>query len=100
MSEPTLRVVTFHPAWGLPTAGPFGLKLEACLRMLGVPYERAFENDNRKAPKRKSPWIEDNGVRIGDTECILEHLRTTRGFQLDAGLSPAQTATTQVLRRS
>jgi hypothetical protein len=39
----TLQLYTFSPAWGLPTAGPFGLKLEACLRMLRIPYERRFE---------------------------------------------------------
>ena len=42
MTSPKLRLVTFPPAWGLPTAGPFGLKLEACLRMLDVPYAIAF----------------------------------------------------------
>ena len=46
-----LRVFTFPPAWDLPTSGPFGLKLEACLRMLDVPYERVFEGDSRKGPK-------------------------------------------------
>lgn len=48
MTKLTLRVFTFGPAWGLPTAGPFGLKLAGCLRMLRVPYARAYENDNRK----------------------------------------------------
>ena len=99
MTKSTLRVFTFGPAWGLPTAGPFGLKLEACLRMLRVPYERAHENDNRKGPKRKSPWIEEDGVRMGDTECILEHVQKTRGLELDGALSPAERAQSQILRR-
>lgn len=108
-----LRVFTFAPAWGLPTAGPFGLKLEACLRMLGVAYVPVYENDNRKGPKRKSPWIEDGRsaatplrqmsndrtVRMGDTECILDHLHETRGVTLDEGLSPVQRAESHVLRR-
>jgi hypothetical protein len=37
MNPAVMRLFTFAPAWGLPTAGPFGLKLEMCLRMLGVP---------------------------------------------------------------
>jgi glutathione S-transferase len=98
-AAPTLRLVTFHPAWGLPTSGPFGLKLEACLRMLDVPYERAFEADNRKGPKRKSPWIEDGNLRVGDTEMILEHIRRTRGKELDRDLSPVERARGHVLRR-
>ena len=94
----TLRLVTFSPAWGLPTAGPFGLKLEACLRMLDVPYERVHEDDNRKGPKRKSPWIEDGDVRLGDSELVLEHVAATRGKRLDADLSPVERARAHVLR--
>src|SRR3989442_16495 len=49
-----LRLFTFKSAFGLPTGGPFGLKLEACFRMLGVPYERVFENDVRKGPNARA----------------------------------------------
>lgn len=95
MSDP-LRVFTFSAGWGLPTTGPFGLKLEACLRMAGVPYERVYQDDNRKGPKRKSPWIEQGGVRMGDTELILAHL----GIDPDAALTPAQRAQSHVIRRT
>jgi len=94
-----LRLFTFGAAWGLPTSGPFGLKLEMCLRMLGVPYERVFENDNRKGPKRKSPWIEDGPLCMGDTELILQHVHETRGKVLDAALSPEAAAKSLVLQR-
>ena len=99
MDNATMRVFTFGPAWGLPTTGPFGLKLEMCLRMLGVPYERVRENDNRKGPKRKSPWIEDGVARLGDTEWILDHVGKTRGLDVDGRLSSADRARSQVLRR-
>ncbi|HEX7668644.1 MAG TPA: glutathione S-transferase family protein [Polyangiaceae bacterium] len=99
MNSPPLRLFTFDPAWGLPTCGPFGLKLEACLRLLGVPYEQVNESDNRKGPKRKSPWIEDGGARIGDTELILEHLKRTRGLDVDRALSPSERANGQILSR-
>jgi glutathione S-transferase len=94
-----LRVFTFSPAWGLPTAGPFGLKLEVCLRMLDLPYERVYEDDARKGPKRKSPWIEDGALRMGDTELILGHLERTRGLALDRDLDPVTAARAHVLRR-
>jgi glutathione S-transferase len=104
MSEATthgrpLRLFTFTPAFGLPTAGPFGLKLEACFRMLGVPYERLFENDVRKGPKRKSPWIEDGDLKLGDSELILQHVARTRGMQLDKDLTPVEKARAHILRR-
>jgi glutathione S-transferase len=91
----TLRVFTFGPANGLPTAGPFGLKLEMALRMAGVPYERVYEDDHRKGPKRKSPWIEKDGTRMGDTSLILPFL----GVDLDAHLSALDRARGMVLRR-
>jgi glutathione S-transferase len=94
-----LRLFTFGAAWGLPTAGPFGLKLEACLRMLDVPYERVFENDNRKGPKRKSPWIEDGDVRMGDTELILDHVARRYGKVVDRDLPAAERARALVLQR-
>ena len=98
MDNPPMRLFTFAPAWGLPTAGPFGLKLEMCLRMLGVPYERTSENDNRKGPKRKSPWIEDGHFRLGDTELILDYVQRTRGLEVDDTLSPLEGARSQILR--
>jgi glutathione S-transferase len=98
MTASKLRVFTFDSAWGLPTSGPFGLKLEACLRMLGVPYERVYELDNRKGPKRKSPWIEDGDLRMGDTEFILEHVQNRYGKELERDLSPLERARGHVLR--
>lgn len=95
----TLRVFTFGPGWGLPTSGPFGLKLEACLRMLDVPYERHFQNNTRKGPKRKSPWIEDGELILGDTELILSHVERTMGRALDGDLSDIERARSLAIRR-
>jgi glutathione S-transferase len=99
MKSSELRLYTFGAAWGLPTAGPFGLKLETCLRMLGVPYQRMYENDNRKGPKRKSPWIVDGDLRLGDTELILDHVAKKYQKHLDLDLSEDQRARSMVLRR-
>jgi glutathione S-transferase len=100
MNPPTIHLFTFPPAWGLPTCGPFGLKLEACLRMLGVPYERAYEMDNSKGPKRKSPWIVENDVQIGDSELILSHIERTRGLVLDRDIDADTRARAHVFRQS
>ena len=98
-SAPKITILTFSPAWGLPTAGPFGIKLEACLRMLGVEYERRFEDDNRKGPKRKSPWMQDGIVTMGDTELILQYVERKSGAKLDADLTPGERARAHVLCR-
>lgn len=97
-----LKVYTFPQLFGpeLPTAGPFGLKLEACLRMMKVPYTRVYEADNRKGPKRKSPWIVDGDVKMGDTELILAYLRDTYGATIDDELTPAQRAQSLLYRHA
>ena len=43
-----LRVFTFASDWGLPTVGPFALKLLAWLVLAGVPYEQVTEANPRK----------------------------------------------------
>jgi len=56
-----LKVFTFSPAWGLPTSGPFPLKLIKWLDLSGLPYRQVYEDNSMKGPKRKSPWIELDG---------------------------------------
>lgn len=96
----TLRVFTFAPDWGLPTVGPFALKLLAWLELAGVPYEQVVEGNPRKGPKGKNPWIELDGERIGDSEAIIELLRTRHGINLDEGLTPEQFALGHAWRRT
>lgn len=99
-----LRVFAFSPAWGLPTTGPFALKLLAWLRLAELPYELVHLDDTRKGPKGKSPWIEDPAVGdhplvLGDTELIIRHLRDSRGVDPDAWLDDRQRATALAWQR-
>ena len=87
-----LRVFTFSPDWGLPSTGPFAVKLLAWLKLAGIPYEQIFEDDPRKGPKGKSPWIELDGERVGDSEIIIEMLSRRYGVDIDEGLTPEQRA--------
>ena len=86
-----LVVHKFGPAWGLPDISPFVVKLETYLRMAGIPYETKA-GDPRKAPKKKLPYVLDDGVPLGDTRFIIEHLETKRGISLDARLTPKERA--------
>jgi len=79
----SLRVFTFAPDWGLPTVGPFALKLLAWLELAGIPYEQVVEGNPRKGPKGKNPWIELDGERIGDSEIIIDLLKARHGVNLD-----------------
>jgi hypothetical protein len=73
---------------GLPAGGPFDLKLLAWLELAGIPYVQVFQDDTRKGPKGKNPWVEIDGVPLGDTEIIIGRLGALCGIDLDAGLAP------------
>jgi glutathione S-transferase len=97
---PALRVFTFSADWGLPAGGPFDLKLLAWLNLAGIPYEQGFQDDPRKGPKGKNPWIELDGEPIGDTEIIMDLLGKRFGVDLDEDLTAEQRALGHAWRRT
>lgn len=96
-----IKVFSFGPAWGLPFAScaPFPIKLESWLRLTGLPYEAIVENNPAKGPKKKSPWIEDGKVRMGDSELIIQYLKQRHDIDPDAGMSDEQRATALAWQR-
>jgi glutathione S-transferase len=82
----------FPPCFGLPSASPFCMKLEGFLRLADIPYRTAPLTDLRDAPKGKGPFIEEDGVRIGDSALIIDHLERKHGIDLDRELSPTARA--------
>lgn len=78
----TLKLFAFTPAWGLPTSGPFALKLVAWLNANNIPFEMIHENRSGKGPLGKSPWIEIDGERIGDSDVIITQLAQRHGIAL------------------
>lgn len=96
------RVITLYQppsVWGMPCPSPFGTKVETYLRMAGLPYVR-HDADPRKGPKRKYPWIVDDGVTVCDSSDILDHLKAKYGDPVDAALTPEQRAIAQLARRT
>jgi len=96
-TDEAIRIYTFPPGYGLPTTGPFSLKLAMALRMAGVPYEMCT-GDLTKSPKRKIPWIEIGGMAMADTALIVQWLAETRGIDLERGLTSIQRAHGLALR--
>jgi glutathione S-transferase len=95
-----IKVYQFAPAFGLPNASPFCMKLETWLRMAGLPFE--LVNDGlrvMKAPKGKLPFIDDGGVLVSDTTFIIEHLKQRHGDPLDAALTAAERAVATAFQR-
>jgi glutathione S-transferase len=95
-----LRVFTFSPHWGLPSAGPFAIKLLAWLELAKIPYEQVIEDNPSKGPKGKNPWIELDGEPMGDSELIIDFLSEKYGVDLDAGLNAEQKAIGLAWRRA
>jgi glutathione S-transferase len=89
-----LRVFTFAPDWGLPTTGPFALKLLAWLNHAGIPYRQVIENRPDKGPLGKSPWIEHDGRIMGDSGAIIRHLALHQGMA-----DPAEVVTADMAYR-
>jgi glutathione S-transferase len=95
----TIKLYQFHPAFGLPNASSFCLKLETYLRMAQIPFASVYGNELTKAPKGKMPYIEDGDKRIGDSNFIIEYLKQTYGDRLDARLTPSERAVSLAMRR-
>jgi len=97
MSE--LIVHQLPGAWDLPSISPFCLKLETYLRMVDIPHRVVVDATPFGAPKRKLPYIEHRGQRIGDSGFIIEYLEREFGCDPNAGLTGEQRAIAHALRR-
>ena len=93
-----IELYKFGPAFGLRETGPFVLKTMAYMRLAGIPFSEIKETDPRKAPKKKIPFIVDDGEAIGDSTFIIKHLKAKFGDPLAEGLSAQQLATGHAMK--
>ncbi len=94
-----LKLITYHPAFGEPTATPFGVKAMCMLEISGQKWQVEFANDPRKGPKSKLPVLIDADEVIADSDVIRTHLETKYALDFDAGLSLEQRATSRAVMR-
>ncbi len=87
-----ITLYTFGPYFGLPDGSPFVTKTMLLLKLAGLPYTEDRGGYGR-APKRKLPYIDDDGAIVADSTFIRFHIEKKYGFDFDAGLDPAQKAT-------
>lgn len=80
-SDRPLELYAFAPAWGLPSSGPFALKLMAWLGHVGIPYRHVIENRPEKGPLGKSPWVILDGRAMGDSDAIMAELARRHGHE-------------------
>ncbi len=86
----TLR--TFGPAFDLPDPSPFVAKALMLLKMSGLEFQEQ-NADVTKAPKRKLPYIDDDGTIIADSTFIRRHLEEKHGIDFSGGYDDIALAT-------
>jgi len=94
-----LTVYQLPGGWGLESISPFCLKLDAILRLNGIPFTPVVVATPFAGPKKKAPWIELDGKAIGDSSLIIEALRSANEFESEAGLDAKQHALTVLVER-
>ena len=99
-SHRPIKLFQFPRMFAIPNLSPFCCKLETWLRIAQIPYEVVDTPDPRKGPKGKLPFIEDAGLRIGDTSLIVDYLAKTRGVDPDAHLDASQRAIGLLVQRT
>jgi glutathione S-transferase len=92
MATPDITLYQFPPAWGLPNASPFCMKVETFLRMAGLAYRTRSIADPRKAPRGKLPYITDGAETVADSALILDYLTRTYALAIDDWLTPQHRA--------
>lgn len=84
--------------FGLPEISPYVTKTEVQLKMAGLAYEKA-RGLPCDAPKGQLPFIENDGVRIGDSTFIRGYLERTFGLDFDEGLTARERAEAWAIER-
>src|SRR5580704_1683444 len=86
-----IKLYKFDPAFGLPDASPFVMKVETYLRITGQKYEVA-SGDVRKAPRKQLPFVDIDGKIQADSTVIVDMLEGARAEKLDTSLDAKQRA--------
>lgn len=96
-----IKLFGFGPAFGLVDPSPFVLKVDALLRLSGLPYELVNDfSAFRRAPKGKLPMIEDKGQLIPDSYFIYEYLQEKYQLNIDGHLNQEQQGLAHLLTKS
>jgi glutathione S-transferase len=94
-----ITLYQFDPAFGLPNASPFCMKVETYLRMAGLDYQAPPGVNIMQAPKGKMPWIDDDGQVVADSTFIVAYLKQRYGDRLDSRLNAPERATALAFQR-
>lgn len=94
-----LRLIQLFPAFGLPNASPFCLKVETYLRMVKLEYKNYYTGNPKKTPTGKFPALRDGNNLIADSSLIIDYLKKHYGDPLDQHLTAFEKAQMLALQR-
>jgi glutathione S-transferase len=85
-----LTLYSYPGLFGVADNNGYGLKVFAFLKLAGVPFRHEHLFDASTAPRSQLPYIDDDGLIVGDSDTILAHLTASRQLTIDADLNAAQ----------
>jgi len=93
-----ITLYSFGPYFGLPEPSPFTMKTQVQLKMAGLAFTSEHGGPDR-APKRKLPFIDDDGTVVADSTFIRAYIEKTYAIDLDRHLSAKQKALAWAIER-
>jgi glutathione S-transferase len=95
-----LKLYSYPELFGVADNNPFGLKVFAFLRLVGLPFRHEHIFDAKDAPRGQLPYIDDGGEHVGDSDTIIAHLIEKYRLTIDGALTDAQRNTDLMIRRT
>jgi hypothetical protein len=95
-----ITLYSYPQLFGVADNNPYGLKVFAFLRLCRLPFDHRHILDPSGAPRSQLPYIEDDGLTVGDSDEISAYLIHKHGLCIDSGLTAAQKQTDLMLRRT
>jgi glutathione S-transferase len=74
-----LTLYSYPDLFGVADNNPFGLKVFAFMRWVGLNFEHRHVLDTSLAPRGQLPYLVDGDDTIGDSDSIIAHL--TRRYE-------------------
>jgi glutathione S-transferase len=95
-----LTLYSYPELFGVADNNPFGLKVFAFLKLVGLPFRHEHIFDAKAAPRGQLPYIDDDGRHVGDSDTIIAYLTEKYRLSIDSGLTEAQRTIDLMIRRT
>jgi len=94
-----LTLFSYPELYGVADNNPYGLKVFAFLKFCGLGFRHEHIFDAKAAPRGQLPYIDDDGVVIGDSDAIIAHLIGKYRLDIDDALTGEQRRMDFLVRR-